>query len=426
MPLYKCVGNRILTTRRERVLGRTLTEFHSGYRAYSVDAPRARSRSSTTPTASTSTRRSSSSSSAGQADRGDPDPDLLRRRDLLRERHEVRQGRRQGRDRVQLAAKGFGTQEWVARRRRVPLQGGRRHLARGPARDAGQAAAVAGSWTSAAPAGCSPSELRARGHHVTGVDIVEMPGGARPGRPVRPGRPRRRAPGRGRRRLRRRRRRRRDRAPAAARRAAERTSGQSCARAASHAALGAELRPLVPAGARRAGTVRLRPARHPRRHPPALLHPVDAAPNRACAGFDIVEERATGLPLGIAATTRTVAAASAAASSTLPWSGCARPCSATSTSFASYRTPRRPSSSRAVESAPSGRLGGGPARPAGLTRGQHQILGAEHQPEPSAEDVDPLVPLMGLRAGQRRDRDPGHRGEVGQHVVVCHSGNNLC
>ena len=36
MPLYKYVGNRILTTIENRVIGSTLSEFHSGYRAYSV------------------------------------------------------------------------------------------------------------------------------------------------------------------------------------------------------------------------------------------------------------------------------------------------------------------------------------------------------------------------------------------------------
>jgi len=40
MPLYKYVGNRILTTLENRVLGMNLTEFHSGYRAYSLTALR--------------------------------------------------------------------------------------------------------------------------------------------------------------------------------------------------------------------------------------------------------------------------------------------------------------------------------------------------------------------------------------------------
>lgn len=38
MPLYKRVGNRILTRFENRLLGTDLTEFHSGYRAYKVSA----------------------------------------------------------------------------------------------------------------------------------------------------------------------------------------------------------------------------------------------------------------------------------------------------------------------------------------------------------------------------------------------------
>lgn len=40
MPLYKFVGNRILTIIENAVLGMNLTEFHSGYRVYSVKALR--------------------------------------------------------------------------------------------------------------------------------------------------------------------------------------------------------------------------------------------------------------------------------------------------------------------------------------------------------------------------------------------------
>ena len=40
MPLYKWVGNQVLTTLENRMLGSRLSEFHSGYRAYKVDALR--------------------------------------------------------------------------------------------------------------------------------------------------------------------------------------------------------------------------------------------------------------------------------------------------------------------------------------------------------------------------------------------------
>ncbi len=38
MPLYKYMGNRFLTWMQNRFLGTNLTEFHSGYRVFSVDA----------------------------------------------------------------------------------------------------------------------------------------------------------------------------------------------------------------------------------------------------------------------------------------------------------------------------------------------------------------------------------------------------
>jgi glycosyltransferase involved in cell wall biosynthesis len=41
MPLYKYFGNRILTTMQNRLLGTSLSEFHSGYRVYSVPALKA-------------------------------------------------------------------------------------------------------------------------------------------------------------------------------------------------------------------------------------------------------------------------------------------------------------------------------------------------------------------------------------------------
>jgi glycosyltransferase involved in cell wall biosynthesis len=41
MPLYKYVGNRILTVLQNRLLTSSLTEFHSGYRLYSVEALKA-------------------------------------------------------------------------------------------------------------------------------------------------------------------------------------------------------------------------------------------------------------------------------------------------------------------------------------------------------------------------------------------------
>ena len=41
MPLYKFFGNRILTRVQNRLLRNRLSEFHSGYRVYSVSALKA-------------------------------------------------------------------------------------------------------------------------------------------------------------------------------------------------------------------------------------------------------------------------------------------------------------------------------------------------------------------------------------------------
>ena len=76
------------------------------------------------------------------------------------------------------SAKGFGTAQLGARRRRVRLQGRRRHLARGHPGHAGRPAAGAGARPRAAPAACSPSASAARGHHVTGVDYSRSPASA--------------------------------------------------------------------------------------------------------------------------------------------------------------------------------------------------------------------------------------------------------
>ena len=36
MPMYKYIGNKILTCMENALIGTKLSEFHSGYRAYSV------------------------------------------------------------------------------------------------------------------------------------------------------------------------------------------------------------------------------------------------------------------------------------------------------------------------------------------------------------------------------------------------------
>jgi len=64
MPLYKWVGNQILTAFQNRILGTSLSEFHTGYRLYSTSAL-SQIPFDKTPTTSTSTLKSSSSLCSG-------------------------------------------------------------------------------------------------------------------------------------------------------------------------------------------------------------------------------------------------------------------------------------------------------------------------------------------------------------------------
>ncbi len=96
MPLYKFVGNRILSAFQNRMLGTTLSEFHSGYRLYSVAALSEIPFALNTNDFHFDTEIIIQFLLAGSAHQGAADPDLLRRRDLPRERAEIRLGRRQG------------------------------------------------------------------------------------------------------------------------------------------------------------------------------------------------------------------------------------------------------------------------------------------------------------------------------------------
>jgi hypothetical protein len=64
MPLYKYLGNKVLTFTENVLAGTNLTEFHSGYRAYSVQALREIPLDAMTPTGIL-IRRSSWNSSSG-------------------------------------------------------------------------------------------------------------------------------------------------------------------------------------------------------------------------------------------------------------------------------------------------------------------------------------------------------------------------
>ena len=198
-------------------------------------------------------------------------PDLLRRRDLPRQRDQVRQGRGDRRRALPAGETGSGSRRHRQRGPGLPPQDGCRQLPRPHPRPAGPGAARAGARPGVrggpgrrtAPVPRTPRGRRRR----RGV------GRRAPARrPVRGRRPRRRRPRLRRLRLRRGRVRRRGRAhphprgPAGRRRQApapgRRAAGQH-----------PQLRPLVPTRAGRRRSLRLRPAGHPRRHPPSVLHP---------------------------------------------------------------------------------------------------------------------------------------------------------
>ena len=106
MPLYKFVGNRILSRFQNRMLGASLSEFHSGYRVYSVAALEKIPFQLNTNDFHFDTEIIIQLDARRHADQGAADSDLLRRRDLSRQRSQVRVGRDQGGDRGPVAAAG--------------------------------------------------------------------------------------------------------------------------------------------------------------------------------------------------------------------------------------------------------------------------------------------------------------------------------
>ena len=148
--------------------------------------------------------------------------------------------------------------------------------------------------------GCSSGLLAERlvemGHHVTGVDVMEITGVGRAHQRLREGRPQRRHPRRGGHRLRHRAGRRRARAPGQPRppdepgqRRPRHPTGRPCSAC-----------PTSPTGipaALHLGHVRLRPAGHPRLHPPPVLHPPSIRKLVERQGFTVRRIESVGLPL---------------------------------------------------------------------------------------------------------------------------------
>ena len=90
MPLYKYVGNKVLTRFENAALGTRLSEFHSGYRAYRVASLDQLDLASYSDGFDFDTEIIIGLVDSGHDHQGDPDPDVLRRRDLLRERLALR------------------------------------------------------------------------------------------------------------------------------------------------------------------------------------------------------------------------------------------------------------------------------------------------------------------------------------------------
>ena len=89
MPLYKYVGNRILTWFQNRMLGAHLSEFHSGFRAYRVSALAALPFERNSNVFHFDTEIIIQFLMAGFRVAEVPDSDLLRRRNLPRQRDQV-------------------------------------------------------------------------------------------------------------------------------------------------------------------------------------------------------------------------------------------------------------------------------------------------------------------------------------------------
>ena len=300
MPLYKYVGNRILTTVRERGRRhRALREWHSRLPRLPVDALRRSPFERNTDGFDFDTQIILQLHRGREAHRRGADPDLLRRRDLPRQRAcgYARDVTRRRRCATAPHKMGFGAGELAFDSEAVRAQGGPGQLARtassrwlgdrpaGRVLDLGCADGAAGR----APARRGPPCHRRRPRRRTRASterldrFVEADLDA--GIPPRPGAGYDVV-------ARRRRARARASTPSGARRDRRRVlrAGRLAGRQR------AELRPLVPAAAGGARAVRLRPARHPRPRPPALLHPPQLRAAAAARGSRAAWARAVGLP----------------------------------------------------------------------------------------------------------------------------------
>ena len=175
MPFYKRVGNRILTTFENRVLGTELTEFHSGYRAYSTSILKRIPFEANSDGFDFDTQIIAQIVHAGGRIMEIPIPTYYG--DEICYVNGMKYARDVVRDVVEfkLASKGFGTQEWVQTPEEYRFKEG----------DGSSHAVLLAMLDELPPSrildlGCSgglfAERARAARHHVTGVDVMELPG----------------------------------------------------------------------------------------------------------------------------------------------------------------------------------------------------------------------------------------------------------
>ena len=270
MPLYKYVGNRILTRTQNLIAGVDLSEWHSGYRAYRVSALAELPFVGNSDGFPFDTEIILQLLGSGRQIREVPIPTYYG--DEISRVNGIAYARAIVIDTIRhrLGQAGFG---------RGDLGHKDQPYAYKPSPDSSHGIVLemipmAGDLR-VLDVGCGPgwvaSELRRRGHNVTGVDLTADEGIAERTDRFFEADLEARATRRRRRRVRGRDRRRRDRARPQPRR----TVGRPCRTHGEHRddrGQRAELRALVSTPADRSWTVRLRPARHPRPDPRALLH----------------------------------------------------------------------------------------------------------------------------------------------------------
>jgi 2-polyprenyl-3-methyl-5-hydroxy-6-metoxy-1,4-benzoquinol methylase len=175
MPLYKWLGNRVLTRAENKLLGTRLTEFHSGYRAYSVNALKALPLTHNHDGFDFDTQIIVQMIHAKMRIKEIPIPTyygdeicyvngMAYAKDVVKDVVEYK-----------LAAKGFGTPDWVPSPNEYEFKDG----------DGTSHAEILAMMAKLPPSrvldlGCSGGLLaeraRAIGHTVVGVDFYEIPG----------------------------------------------------------------------------------------------------------------------------------------------------------------------------------------------------------------------------------------------------------